>query len=191
MFLLGETWRARAGQESAEAIVVWIPGENRVERRAEESREDHSLDRMWKARSSLTRSRRCNSGSYRGGGPSSSGWIPAKGEARGGQVFRVPRTDAQRGPMGVHLGGRLRAKPARLNRRMRKTACPVVWEGWRAQSRQPDPIRAGGGSRMGAGLSRCFRTRASASGGRGSCGRPGAPRRRGPCSGRCDRVRSG
>jgi hypothetical protein len=24
---------------------------------------------------------------------------------------------------------------------MRKTACPVVWEGWRAQSRQPDPIR--------------------------------------------------
>ena len=33
-----------------------------------------------------------------------------------------------------------RAKPAGLNRRMRKTACPVVWEGLRAQSRQPDPI---------------------------------------------------
>ena len=31
-------------------------------------------------------------------------------------------------------------KPAGLNRRMRKTACPVVWEGWRAQSRQLDPI---------------------------------------------------
>jgi hypothetical protein len=25
--------------------------------------------------------------------------------------------------------GRSRAKPAGLNRRMRKTACPVVWEG--------------------------------------------------------------
>ena len=31
-------------------------------------------------------------------------------------------------------------KPAGLNRRMRKTACPVVWEGWRAQSRQLDLI---------------------------------------------------
>jgi hypothetical protein len=25
---------------------------------------------------------------------------------------------------------------------MRKTACPVVWERWRAQSRHPDPFRA-------------------------------------------------
>ena len=32
-------------------------------------------------------------------------------------------------------------KPAGLNRRMRKTACPVVWEGWRAQSRQLDPFQ--------------------------------------------------
>jgi len=27
-----------------------------------------------------------------------------------------------------------------FNRRMRKTACPVVWEGWRAQSRHLHPI---------------------------------------------------
>jgi len=27
-----------------------------------------------------------------------------------------------------------------FNRRMRKTARPVVWEPWRAQSRQGDPI---------------------------------------------------
>ena len=129
MFLLGEIWHARAGQKSAEAIVVLTPGESRDERRAEESREDHSLDRMWKARRQPTRARRCNCGSYRGGGPNLSGWIPALDEARGGRVFRVPSTDARRGPMGVHLGGRLRAQPARLNRRMRKTACPVVWEG--------------------------------------------------------------
>ena len=43
MFLLGETWRVRAGQESAEAVVASMPGESRVERRAEESRESRSL----------------------------------------------------------------------------------------------------------------------------------------------------
>ena len=32
------------------------------------------------------------------------------------------------------------SKAAAFNRRMRKTARPVVWEGWRAQSRHPDPI---------------------------------------------------
>ena len=32
-----------------------------------------------------------------------------------------------------------------FNRRMRKTARPVVWEPWRAQSRQGDPIFGGGG----------------------------------------------
>ena len=114
MFLLGEIWHARAGQKSAEAIVVLTPGESRDERRAEESREDHSLDRMWKARRQPTRARRCNYGSYRGGWPSLRGWIPALDEARGGRAFRVPSADARRGPMGVHLGGRLRAQPARL-----------------------------------------------------------------------------
>jgi len=43
MFLLGETWHARAGQESAEAIVALRRAERSTERRAEESREDHSL----------------------------------------------------------------------------------------------------------------------------------------------------
>jgi hypothetical protein len=33
-------------------------------------------------------------------------------------------------------------RPAELNRRMRKTACPVVWEGQRAQSRWFDPIQS-------------------------------------------------
>jgi hypothetical protein len=32
---------------------------------------------------------------------------------------------------------------AGFNRRMRKTACPVVWEGDQAQSRSLDPIQAG------------------------------------------------
>ena len=32
-------------------------------------------------------------------------------------------------------------RPAGLNRRMRKTACPVVWEDQRAQSRWFDPIQ--------------------------------------------------
>ena len=140
MFLLGETWRVRVCQESAEAVVALTPGESRDERRAEESREDHSPARIGRARRQPTRSRRCNCGSYRGGGPSPSGWIPAPGEARGGRVLRVPNPGARRGPMGVRHLGRSRAKPAGLNRRMRKTACPVVWEGWRAQSRQPDPI---------------------------------------------------
>jgi len=43
MFLLGETCRVRARQESAEAVVASMPGESREERRAEESREDHGL----------------------------------------------------------------------------------------------------------------------------------------------------
>ena len=30
---------------------------------------------------------------------------------------------------------------AGFNRRTLKTACPVVWEGLRAQSRRPDPIK--------------------------------------------------
>lgn len=34
-----------------------------------------------------------------------------------------------------------RNSAARFNRRMRKTARPVVWEGGRAQSRPLDPIR--------------------------------------------------
>jgi len=33
------------------------------------------------------------------------------------------------------------AMVAGFNRRTLKTACPVVWEGLRAQSRRPDPIR--------------------------------------------------
>ena len=43
MFLLGETLAARAGKESAEAVVVLMPAERQAERRAEESRKDHSL----------------------------------------------------------------------------------------------------------------------------------------------------
>jgi len=109
MFLLGETWRVRACQESAEALVALTPGESRDERRTEESREDHSPARIRRARRRPTRSRRCNCGSYRGGGPSPSGWIPAPGEARGGRVLRVPNPGARRGPMGVHHRGRSRA----------------------------------------------------------------------------------
>ena len=52
---------------------------------------------------------------------------------------RQKRFNEQHGGDSLYRG-RSRAKPAGLNRRMRKTACPVVWEGWRAQSRQPDPI---------------------------------------------------
>ncbi|MCX6354807.1 MAG: hypothetical protein NTZ78_07885, partial [Candidatus Aureabacteria bacterium] len=33
-----------------------------------------------------------------------------------------------------------RRNVAGFNRRMPKTACPVVWEGLRAKSRSPDPI---------------------------------------------------
>ena len=32
------------------------------------------------------------------------------------------------------------SQAARFNRRMRQTACPVVWEGGRAKSRPLDPI---------------------------------------------------
>ena len=39
-------------------------------------------------------------------------------------------------------------KPAWCNRRMRKTARPVVWEPWRVQSRQGDPMRARSCSRV-------------------------------------------
>lgn len=40
-------------------------------------------------------------------------------------------------PYAIRLGG---INTDRFNRRMRKTARPVVWEGWRAQSRHLDPI---------------------------------------------------
>lgn len=42
MFLLGEISRVRAGEKSAEAVVVLMPAERQAERRAEESRENHS-----------------------------------------------------------------------------------------------------------------------------------------------------
>jgi len=41
---------------------------------------------------------------------------------------------------GYHPNFRLEIKADLFNRRMRKTACPVVWEGARAKSRAPDPI---------------------------------------------------
>ena len=44
-----------------------------------------------------------------------------------------------------------RTQDWRFNRRMRKTARPVVWEGWRAQSRHPDPIDGVDGTQVRAG----------------------------------------
>jgi len=89
MFLLGETWRVRASRESAEAIVVWAPGESRVERRAEEAREDHSLHPSTAARRRATRVRSGNCGSFRAGGPSQAGGFlrryGACPSSRGGQ----------------------------------------------------------------------------------------------------------
>ncbi len=35
-------------------------------------------------------------------------------------------------------------RATRFNRRMLKTACPVVWEGHGAQSPRPDPIHRNG-----------------------------------------------
>ena len=94
MFLLGETWRVRASQESAEAVVVWTPGESRVERRAEESREDHSLHPSTAARRGATRVRSGNCGSFRGGGPSQAGGLLRRYGAcpsrRGGQRAQTP-----------------------------------------------------------------------------------------------------
>ena len=81
MFLLGEAWRVRAGQESAEAVVVMTPAQRRAERRAEESRENHGLHLPWWASRWAKRSRRCNCGSYRGGGPSRAGGFLRRGGA--------------------------------------------------------------------------------------------------------------
>jgi hypothetical protein len=77
MFLLGETWRVRACQESAEAIVAMMSGESREERRAEESREDRSLHpRCGGTESSDTASeRQLRQLPTRRADPS--GWIPA------------------------------------------------------------------------------------------------------------------
>ena len=94
MFLLGETWCARAGQESAEAVVARRPGESRAERRAEESREDHSLHPFSAARRRAKRAWRCNCGSYRDGGPSRAGGFLQRGGAclssRGGVRAQTP-----------------------------------------------------------------------------------------------------
>lgn len=89
LFLLGETWRVRASQESAEAIVALMPGESGAERRAEESREDHSLHPFPAARRRATRVRSGNCGSSRTGGPSRAGGFLRRGgtcpSSRGGQ----------------------------------------------------------------------------------------------------------
>src|SRR5689334_24951293 len=42
---------------------------------------------------------------------------------------------------GCHQTSRLQRNAAAFNRRMRKTARPVVWEGAEAQSSAPDPIK--------------------------------------------------
>ena len=81
MFLLGETWRVRASQESAEAVVALTPGESRDERRAEESREDHSLHPSQGARRAAKRAQSGNCGSFRVDGPSLAGGFPQGGGA--------------------------------------------------------------------------------------------------------------
>lgn len=44
MFLPGESLHARAGKQSAEAVVAWMSGERQTERRAEESRKNHMFN---------------------------------------------------------------------------------------------------------------------------------------------------
>ena len=70
LFLLGETWRVRASQESAEAIVALMPGESGAERRAEESREDHNPGRYPGGAKATETRRRGHCGSHRRGGAS-------------------------------------------------------------------------------------------------------------------------
>lgn len=135
MFLLGETWQARARQETAEAIVAKTPGESRDERRAEASRKSHSLHPIWRAGRRAKRPRRWNYGNYLDGEPNRAGGFPP-GEARAHPVIRdrehrcQKRFNEQHGRDQDSLyRGRSRAKLAGLNRRMRRTACLVVWEG--------------------------------------------------------------
>ena len=75
MFLIGETLAARAGNESAKAVVVLMPAERQVERRAEESRMDHSLssDPEGAKATEMMGSRNC--GSYRIGATNWGRWI--------------------------------------------------------------------------------------------------------------------
>lgn len=92
MFLLGETCRVRAGQESAEAVVVMTPGESREERRAEESREDHSLHpRCGGTEGSDTASER-QLRQLPARRVESSGWIPAAAKR---VLFKSPSVRAQ------------------------------------------------------------------------------------------------
>jgi hypothetical protein len=99
LFLLGETWRVRASQESAEAIVALMPGESWAERRAEESREDHSLHPFPAARRRATRVRSGNCGSSRTGRAKPSRWIPAEGRRVPIESRRTASTDVRRGSM--------------------------------------------------------------------------------------------
>lgn len=77
MFLLGETLTARAGKESAEAVVVMTLVERREERRAEESRKELSLDLDRQGEKATETMRSSNNGGYRIGEEARGGWIPA------------------------------------------------------------------------------------------------------------------
>src|SRR5208283_1544581 len=65
------------------------------------------------------------------------------GSLAGGQVSHAPSSTIQQNAAPLRLLTTIRARgpsAAGFNRRMLKTACPVVWEGHGAQSPCPDPI---------------------------------------------------
>ena len=65
MFLLGEILAERAAKKSAEAIVLMTLAERQEERRAEESRKNHSPDLLGLGMKVSKARRRSNCGHYR------------------------------------------------------------------------------------------------------------------------------
>jgi hypothetical protein len=111
----------RAGQESAEAIVAKKAGESRQERRAEEPRDQPTNSGKERSeKSSETVLERQLKVTSRIGLEGKREWNSLANQQTGGEPA-ARRT-------------RCTKDLQRFNRRMRKTARPVVWEGHGAQS---------------------------------------------------------
>jgi hypothetical protein len=117
----------RAGQDSAEAIVAKKGGESRQERRAEEPRDQPTNSGKERSeKSSETVLERQLKVTSRIGLEGKREWNSLANQQTGGEPA-ARRT-------------RCTKDLQRFNRRMRKTARPVVWEGHGAQSPRLDPI---------------------------------------------------
>jgi hypothetical protein len=140
MFLPGETSLARAGEESAEAVVVLTPAERQEERRAEESRKNHSPNLDGKARRKPKRKGAATAAAteaLRISEPSGT----CLGELRGIRADWLAVKDARRGSMSK-LGGKLylAEKACGFNPPDSTAGCGKLHVRWRGRANGRNPV---------------------------------------------------